>query len=117
MKIVEKEHEDVVASIEEAKSYERKKRGYELYLDAVKRDGISYELISKTIPIIEKEVNEILDNMMVGFTIKLEMEGKNINAYICYGDEQWNLELSSGMERFVSSLAIRIGLINVSTLY
>jgi DNA repair exonuclease SbcCD ATPase subunit len=44
------------------------------------------------------------------------MEGKNINAYICYGDDMWNLELSSGMERFVSSLAIRIGLINVSTL-
>ena len=54
--------------------------------------------------------------MMAGFYIELEMENKNINAYICYGDEKWNLELSSGMERFVSSLAIRVGLINVSTL-
>ena len=83
---------------------------------ALSRDGIPYELISRTIPIIEKEVNEVLDNMMVGFTLKLEMEGKNINTYICYGEDQWNLELSSGMERFVSSLAIRLGLINVSTL-
>ena len=33
VKIVEKEHEDIIASIEEAKGYERKKRGYELYLD------------------------------------------------------------------------------------
>ena len=39
-----------------------------------------------------------------------------IDAFICYGETKWNLELSSGMERFVSSLAIRIGLINVSTL-
>jgi len=35
---------------------------------------------------------------------------------ICYEDKCWNLELSSGMEKFVSSLAIRIGLINISTL-
>ena len=44
------------------------------------------------------------------------MKDKNIDAFICYGEDRWNLELSSGMERFVSSLAIRIGLINVSTL-
>ena len=50
--------------IEEAKGYERKKRGYELYLDAVKRDGISYELISKTIPSIESEVNNILSQIV-----------------------------------------------------
>ncbi|MAH44021.1 hypothetical protein CL614_09965 [archaeon] len=95
---------------------EQKILDYDLYLLSISRDGIPYELISKTIPIIEKEVNDILDNMMVGFTIKMEMEGKNIDTYICYGENQWNLELSSGMERFVSSLAIRIGLINVSTL-
>jgi len=95
---------------------EQKILDYDLYLMALSRDGIPYELISRTIPVIEKEVNDILDNMMVGFTLKLQMEGKNIDAYICYGDDQWSLELSSGMERFVSSLAIRIGLINVSTL-
>ena len=44
------------------------------------------------------------------------MKDKMIDAFICYGETKWNLELSSGMERFVSSLAIRIGLINVSTL-
>ena len=44
------------------------------------------------------------------------MKDKNIDAFIVYGEDKWNLELSSGMERFVSSLAIRIGLINVSTL-
>ena len=95
---------------------EQKIQDYDLYLMAISKDGIPYDLISKTIPIIEREVNEVLDNMMVGFTLSLEMEGKNINTYICYGDDKWNLELSSGMERFVSSLAIRIGLINVSTL-
>jgi len=95
---------------------EQKILDYDLYLMAFSKDGIPYEIISKTIPSIEREINTVLDNMMVGFTIKLEMKDKNIDAYICYGDDSWNLELSSGMERFVSSLAIRIGLINVSTL-
>ena len=83
---------------------------------ALSKDGIPYELISRAIPSIEKEINNVLENMNAGFHLELEMKDKMIDAFICYGDTKWNLELSSGMERFVSSLAIRIGLINVSTL-
>ena len=115
VKIVEKEHDDIIASIEEAKSYERKKRGYELYLDAVKRDGISYELISKTIPSIESEVNNIL-SQIVDFGMQLEMDGKHIYSKITYEDRHWPLEMCSGMERFISSIAMRVALINVSSL-
>ena len=115
VKIVEKEHEDVLASIEEAKGYERKKRGYELYLDAVKRDGISYELISKTIPSIESEVNNIL-SQIVDFGMNLEMDGKHIYSKITYEDRHLPLEMCSGMERFISSIAMRVALINVSSL-
>ena len=43
-------------------------------------------------------------------------DGKNIMAKIQYDEESWPLELCSGMEKFVSSLAIRVGLINISTL-
>jgi DNA repair exonuclease SbcCD ATPase subunit len=95
---------------------EQKILDYDLYLLALSKDGIPYELISKAIPSIEREINYVLENMNAGFHIELEMKDKNIDAFICYGDDKWNLELSSGMERFVSSLAIRIGLINVSTL-
>ena len=95
---------------------EQKILDYDLYLMALSKDGIPYELISRAIPAIEKEINYVLENMNAGFHIELEMKDKNIDAFICYGEDKWNLELSSGMERFVSSLAIRIGLINVSTL-
>ena len=44
-------------------------------------------------------------------------DGKNINCHIAYDDDRvWPLELSSGMERFISSLAMRVALINVSNL-
>ena len=98
-------------------SLEQKINDYELYLSSISRDGIPFNLISTTITAVEQEINDVLDNMMVGFVIKLEMDdSKNIMAKIQYDQESWPLELCSGMEKFVSSLAIRIGLINISTL-
>ena len=40
---------------------------------------------------------------MVDFNILLEMDGKNINTYLTYDENNMALELSSGMERFISS--------------
>lgn len=91
------------------------KGAYEYYLQCVDREGISYQLISKILPKIENEINNILSNL-VQFKIVLNMDGKNINSYIVYDDTYWALELSSGMERFISAMAIRIALINISTL-
>ncbi|MBC8428200.1 MAG: hypothetical protein H8D94_01880 [Candidatus Pelagibacter sp.] len=116
LSIAKNEKAHIENDIQKLIDIEQKILDYDLYLMVMSKDGIPYELISKTIPSIEREINEVLDNMMVGFTLELKMEDKNIDTFICYGDDKWNLELSSGMERFVSSLAIRIGLINVSTL-
>ena len=69
------------------------------------KDGIPYELISKAIPTIEGAVNDILAQI-VDFSMILEMDGKNINCYIVYDDDNVSLELSSGMERFISSLRV-----------
>ena len=103
-------------NIKKVADLESKYEAYQYYLDAVKRDGIAYELITKALPTIEGEVNNIL-SQLVDFQMLFEMDGKNINNYIVYDDNNvWPLELSSGMERFISSLAIRVGLINVSNL-
>lgn len=99
----------------DVKELEEKNRLYTYYLDAVKRDGIPYELISKALPVIESEINNIL-GQVVDFGITLEMDGKSINAKIVYEDQEWPLEMCSGMEKFVSGLAIRVALINVCNL-
>ena len=116
LSVFKNQKQQIEDDIQKLVDIEQKILDYDLYLMALSKDGVPYELISKTIPSIEREVNQVLDNMMVGFNIKLKMEGKNIETLICYEDNCWNLELSSGMEKFVSSLAIRIGLINISTL-
>jgi DNA repair exonuclease SbcCD ATPase subunit len=96
----------------EAKGLEEQYQIYEYYLDSIKRDGVSYELISKALPVIEGEVNNIL-HQIVDFGVTLQMDGKSINGKIVYDDQEWPLEMCSGMEKFISGLAIRVALINV----
>jgi len=102
-------------SINEVKALEEQTRLYDFYLNAVNKDGISYELIKKALPMIEGEVNNIL-NQIVEFGIQLEVDGRNINATLVYGENKWPLEMCGGMERFISGLAIRVALINVCNL-
>ena len=107
--------ETIEERIKEVEILEEQFGLYEYYLNALGKDGVSYELISKALPMIEGEVNNIL-GQIVEFGIQLDMDGKNINANIVYDDQKWSLEMCSGMERFISGLAIRIALINVCNL-
>jgi DNA repair exonuclease SbcCD ATPase subunit len=107
--------EGIKGRMNEVKDLEEKNRLYTYYLDSVKRDGIPYELISKALPVIENEVNNILAQV-VDFGCVMEMDGKSINAKIVYDDQEWPLEMCSGMEKFVSGLAIRVALINICNL-
>jgi len=116
IKVNDNEMKNINKKIKEISELEKQNQAYHYYLDAVRRDSIPYELLEKAIPTIEGEVNNIL-SQLVDFQMALEMDGKNINSNIVYDDvNQWPLELSSGMERFISSLAMRVGLINVSNL-
>jgi DNA repair exonuclease SbcCD ATPase subunit len=116
VKVEENNKNNILSTIKEVEDLEIKYKAYEFYLNAVKRDGVPYELISNAIPTVEGAVNEILAQI-VEFSVMLEMDGKNINCYIVYDDDNiWPIELTSGMEKFISSLAIRVGLINVCNL-
>jgi len=105
--------EDAIARLSEL---EIQYKGYEYYLQSVKRDGVPYQLIARALPQIEAEINNIL-TQVVDFTMILNTDGKNIHGYIVYDDDNyWPLELTSGMEKFISSLAIRASLINITSL-
>jgi DNA repair exonuclease SbcCD ATPase subunit len=116
IKVLEATKMDIMNQIKEAEELEATYEAYKYYMEAVGRDGIPYELMSKAIPNIEAEINNIL-SQIVEFTISLEVDGKNIVGKLNYDyDRVWPLENSSGMERFISSLAIRVALINASNL-
>lgn len=102
--------------LQEVEELETIYEAYNHYMMAVSRDGVPYDLMSKAIPHIESEINNILEQL-VSFTISLEVDGKNINGKLTYDNDRiWPLENSSGMERFISSLAIRVALMNASNL-
>ena len=102
--------EDCIRKMREAEELELEYEGYQYYMDAVGRDGVPYDLITKIIPNIEAEINNLL-TQIVDFTVTLTVDDKNINGKIVYDYERlWPLENSSGMERFISSLAIRVAL-------
>ena len=112
---LQNQKETIEDRIQEVKELEEQSKLFDFYLNALSKDGVSYELIEKSLPMIEGEVNNILAQI-VEFGMQLEIDGKNINAYLVYGDQRWSLEMCSGMERFISGLAIRVALINVCNL-
>ena len=60
--------EGIKSKMNEVKELEEKNRLYTYYLDAVKRDGVPYELISKAMPVIENEINNILGQVCLLYT-------------------------------------------------
>jgi len=112
---LELQYKNVTDQLQKVKDLESSYESFKHYTTVVSRDGIPYEIITKTLPEIEKEVNNILQQL-VEFTITLQTDGKNIMTNIVYDDRQWPLEMASGMEKFVSGLAIRVALINISNL-
>lgn len=114
--VIKSEIDKIYELMQNAKDMEEKFKAYEFYTKSVSRDGVPYDLITNTIPTLQEEVNDIL-NQIVDFNIIFNLDGKNINAYIAYDDTKyWPIELVSGMEKFITSLAIRCALLNVSNL-
>jgi len=90
---------------------------YDLFINAVSKKGIPLQIIMSQLPAINQEISKILQGV-VGFTVNLEADpnSNQMDIYINYGDSKRVIELASGMEKMMASLAIRVALINVSSL-
>lgn len=92
-------------------------RAHELIAQAFSRKGIPSVITSSQLPVINSEIAKILQGI-VDFTIELETddESDSMEVYINYGDSRRIIELCSGMEKMIASVAIRVALINISSL-
>ena len=89
---------------------------YQSFMKAVSKKGIPAQIISSQLPIINAEIAKIL-NSVVDFTVEFDIHNSNrADIFINYGDTRRIIELASGMEKMISSLAIRVALLNVSSL-
>jgi len=90
---------------------------YDMFIQAVSKKGIPLQIMMSQLPIINLEISKILQGV-TGFTVELEadLDSNSMDVFINYGDSKRIIELASGMEKMMASLAIRVALINVSTL-
>jgi DNA repair exonuclease SbcCD ATPase subunit len=92
-------------------------KAHELIAQAFSRKGIPNLIITSQLPLINAEISKILMGI-VDFNIELEVDNDSdsMEVYINYGDSRRPIELGSGMEKTVASIAIRVALINCSSL-
>ena len=90
---------------------------FETILAATGKDGIPLQIIASQLPRINNEISKVLTGV-ANFNVELAAneEDGDLEIFIDYGDSQRPIELSSGMEKMISSLAIRTALIEVSAI-
>ena len=79
-------------------------------------NGISYDIIKKRLPIINSEISKILTNI-VDFEVFFENDEQKLDILIRHPKHAPRpIEMGSGAEKTIASMAIRLALLNVSTL-
>ena len=118
-----KNHGSIGAKIEifrkqeqELQDLRKQYSAYHLFLTCMHPSGISYEIIKSKLPIINQEIAKILANI-VHFSIYLENDDDKLDIMIKHPKyDARPLEMGSGAEKTLASTAIRLALINVTTL-
>jgi len=108
IKTLEKESKEYQSIIEEFRAYEN-------FSKLVSKKGIPSILTSSLLPKINHEINNILKGI-TSFSIQIENENNNLEVYIMYEDSKRVIECGSGMEKMMTSIAIRVALINITNL-
>ena len=111
----------IVSILNEKEEYEsiiEEWRLYDTFSSLVSKKGIPAMLINLALPMINKEISKILQDV-TGFTVEIvddEDKGNNLEIMLNYGDSIRPIECGSGMEKMMSSIAIRVALTNISNL-
>ena len=89
---------------------------YDLFLSCMNTGGISYDIIKKKLPIINEEIAKILTNI-VEFQVMFVNDEKKLDILIKHPKfDARPIEMGSGAEKTIAAMAIRLALLNVSTL-
>jgi DNA repair exonuclease SbcCD ATPase subunit/DNA repair exonuclease SbcCD nuclease subunit len=90
---------------------------YERLIHAFSKKGIPSQIISARLPEVNEEIARIIAGV-APFKIELEVNENDGSLEILMNDngDRYPIELSSGMEKKVASIAIRVALMNISNL-
>jgi len=89
---------------------------YELFMRCCHPNGISYNIIKNRLPVINEEIAKILTGV-VDFEVFILNEDKKLDILIKHPKfEPRPLEMGSGAEKTIASMAIRLAFLTVSNL-
>jgi DNA repair exonuclease SbcCD ATPase subunit len=89
---------------------------WKLYLQMIGKDGISKMVLRNTLPIINNELNRLL-NDVTDFKVEVVMNDKNDVDFLLIRDEiTTRLSAASGLEKTQAALALRVVLGRLSKL-
>ena len=89
---------------------------YDLYIQAMHANGVSYQVIKSMLPIINKEISSVLSTI-VDFEVFFDNDDNKLEIYIKHPRfEPRPLSMGSGAEKTIASMAIRLALISVTNL-
>ena len=109
---------EIRKTLKDFKKLETQIKVYNLYIQAMHRTGIPYHIVQKNLSYVNKEINKILSNV-VDFKLAIEVGEKNksLPIFLYYNDQdKRRIETGSGMEKLLSSIAIRAALVKISHL-
>ena len=108
--------EDVKSQQAELKVCLEEYAAHDLYQKCMHSNGISWDIIKNKLPVLNEEIASVLANV-VNFDAFLRCDTKHLELFIKhpkYGARP--LEMGSGAEKTISAMAIRLALLNVSSM-
>jgi len=88
----------------------------DLFMKCMHSNGISLDIIKKRLPLVNEEIAKVLANI-VDFSVIMENDDKRLNILIKHPHfEPRPLEMGSGAEKTIAAMAIRLALLNVSSM-
>ena len=102
--------------LKEKKKLEEDFAAYHLLMTCCHPNGVSYEIIKNKLPIINEEIAKILANI-VEFEVFITNNDDKLDIFIKHPKyEARPLEMGSGAEKTIASMAIRLAFLTVTSL-
>ena len=100
----------------ELQELEQNFAAYHLFMVCCHPNGVSYEIIKERLPYINQEISKILTNI-VDFEVFISNNEDKLDIFIKHpSHDPRPLEMGSGAEKTIASMAIRLAFLTVSSL-
>ena len=108
--------EECKEHIQQIEDAEKEFIAYDLYIQAMHANGVSYQVIKSMLPIINQEISTVL-NTIVDFEVFFDNVDNKLEIYIKHPKyDPRPLSMGSGAEKTIASMAIRLALISITNL-